>query len=519
MAGFGFANPELQKARMLAQLNGSTAIPQNVPAIGKAGQAAPTAMPQTPNPQVAVPPQPQAPAPAGPAPIPMPAMDPREQIARMGQPGAPAQPGQPGAPEDPAKRDPKWYEVAGALGHIVLSIDAGLRNQPMPDPPGGNPRQQQDQEMQVQEFIFNTAARAWEAMSKAPPEKRGEMLKQFKEIIAKVDPSFNLETFIEGMMDDSDWADQVAPQIAVMSDDAKSMFMARVRTIGGDPATAAAQVVKDREFMDSLQAFEDQRNTSVLKFKLQKVRAAMVSMNMDPNTFAGMTPEEFARVNNLLPESVRLTPSELATLQRQPELGGVIGWDPSPREESPTPSGGGAPSLDGTAGYAPPPRRAPTRPAPGPAVAPTEAPAADATGRPSPSPGASAPPPRTMQRPQTRQPQQPAPGAPRSPAPAPSSTGRPAAAPKPAKPAQAPYYPPGWNPRTPKPRAEPAPVTKVDAVGKRPQKPATPAPDAGKPPRERRVRATKDTTVPGIGKVRKGDVIIYNEDTGEYRRG
>lgn len=513
MAGLGFANPELQKARMLASLNGSTAIPQNVPAVGQAPQAAPSAMPQMPNPQASIAPQ-QAQMPqGGPQPIPMPQIDPREQIARMGQ-----QPQQ-GAPQDPEGRDPKWYEVAGALGHIVLSIDAGLRNQPMPDPPGGDPRQQQDQAMQVQEFLFNTSARAWEAIRNAPPESRGAMLKQFQEIIAKVDPSFDLPSFIEGMMDDSDWADQVAPQLAVMSEEGKSMFMARVRARGGDPATAAGEVIKDREFMDSLQAFEDQRNVPILKFKMQKVRAAMVSMNMDPDTFAGMSPEDFKRVNDLLPESVRLTPSELATLQRQPELGEPIGWSQPTGRDAPTPQAGGAPTMDDRAGYSPPPRR----PRPAAAVAPTEAPARDATGRPPTPRGASAPS-QTPQRPQTRQPQQPAPGSPRSPAPAPSSTGRPAAAPKPTKPAQAPYYPPGWNPRTPKPRPEPVPVTQVDAVGKRPQKPAQqPAPPpkaaSGMAPGERRVKASKDTTVPGLGKVKAGEIIIYNDETGEYRRG
>lgn len=509
MVGLGFANPELQKARMLATLNGSTAIPQNVMAVGQRAQAQPGAMPQMPNPQVSVQPQ-QGMAPPTPQPLPMPPIQPT-------QPQVP-QAGVPGAPQDPSQRDPRWYEVAGALGHIVLSIDAGLRNQPMPDPPGGDPRQQQDQAMQVQEFLFNTAARAWEAISKAPPENRAAMLKQFQEIIAKVDPSFDLGTFIEGMMDDGDWADQVAPQIAVMSEDAKSMFMARVRAMGGDPATAAAEVVKDRDFMNGLQEFEDQRNVPILKYKMQRVRAAMVSMNMDPDTFAGMSPEDFARVNNLLPESVRLTPSELATLQRQPELGAVIGWrQPTGEDEAPAPRAGGAPSMDDRAGYSPPPRR----PRPAAAVAPTEAPARDATGRPPAPRGASAPPP-TSQRPQTRQPQQPAPGAPRSPAP-PSSTGRPAAAPKAP---QKPYYPPGWNPRTPKPnpKRDGVPVTEVEVVGKRPQKPAQqPAPPpkaaSGMAPGERRVKASKDTTVPGLGKVKAGEIIIYNDETGEYRRG
>ena len=89
MAGLGFANPELQKARMLASLNGSTAIPQNMPAVGQAPQAAPSAMPQMPNPQASIAPQQpqQAQMPqGGPQPIPMPQIDPREQIARMQEP-------------------------------------------------------------------------------------------------------------------------------------------------------------------------------------------------------------------------------------------------------------------------------------------------------------------------------------------------------------------------------------------------------------------------------------------------
>lgn len=536
MAGLGFANPALQRAQLLAKLNGSTALPQDVMAVGKPAPGQPGGGPAAPSAQM-----PSMPAPPSPQPLPMPPIDTGELIARLGQPsapgapgapvapGTPGAPGAPGAPVDPKapgapgeKRDPKWYEVAGALGHIVLSIDAGLRNQPMPDPPGGDPRQQQDQEMQVQEFIMNTAARAWEAIRKAPPEQRSKILEQFREIIGRVAPEFDFQTFMEGMMDEADWADQIAPEIAVMSEDAKSMFMARVRAAGGDPAAAAATVLKDKEFMASLQDFEDKRNVPILKFKLQKVKAAMVSMNMDPATFAGMSPEDFERVNNLLPESVRLTPSELATMRRRPDLGEVIGYAPPSDaggdEESAPSYAGGAPTLDERAGYAPPPRK--PRPAPGAPGKPSEAPANDAPpSRPSAPRNGSAPSPQKPQTPQAPQkPGAPA-GAPKAPAPAPVKPGQPG---KPGDPGK-PYYPPGWKPRTPKPRPEPAPVTKVEVVGKRKPKPET-APQEAKPPSglgkgERRVRATKDTDIPGFGKVKKGEVIIYNDQTGEYRRG
>lgn len=74
------------------------------------------------------------------------------------------------------------------------------------------------------------------------------------------------------------------------------------------------------------------------------------------------------------------------------------------------------------------------------------------------------------------------------------------------------------------PKRDGVPVTRVDAVGQRPKKtappPATPpkAP-GGMAPGERRVKASKDTTVPGLGKVKAGEIIIYNDETGEYRRG
>ena len=45
----------------------------------------------------------------------------------------------------------------------------------------------------------------------------------------------------------------------------------------------------------------------------------------------------------------------------------------------------------------------------------------------------------------------------------------------------------------------------------------------GEPPPERappsRYRAPKDMTLPGVGRVKKGDPVIYDEATGKYRRG
>jgi hypothetical protein len=457
--GLGFANPELQRAQLLASLNGSTAIPKNVMAVGKAQQMQPSQMPQ---PQMPAMPSAASMATAAPtASVQMPQIQP-PPIA------APQQP-------QPEKKGPGFYETAGALGHIILSIDAGLRNQPMPDPPGGDPRAQQDQEMQVQEFVMNTAARAWEAMRKAPPEMRASMMKQFQDAIQKVAPDFDLPSFIEGLMDDSDWVDEIAPEVAVMSEEAKSMFMSRVRQSGEDPAAAAGNLLKDREFMDGLRAYDDDRNVPVLKFKLQKVRAAMTSMQMDPATFAGMTMEDFARINENLPESVRLSPSELATMKRRPELGGIIGLTGSPGRAAPI-DRGGPPSMETATGYSKPepPRYADRRPAPQASEAPRAAPE---PARPLPPASVSAPQARTApQKPQTQK-----------------------ASPKP-------NYPPGWNPDL---------VTKVEVVGKRPSKAAKEKP----PQRERRVVIPRDMNIPGYGRVKKGDALIYNYETGEYRKG
>lgn len=87
---------------------------------------------------------------------------------------------------------------------------------------------------------------------------------------------------------------------------------------------------------------------------------------------------------------------------------------------------------------------------------------------------------------------------------------------------QKPYYPPGFKPRTPN-----VPTTKVDAVGKRPSKqaqapaPQRPAAPAQQPPGQqgqKRIRVPKDMNIPGYGQARKGEVLIYDYATGQYRK-
>jgi len=501
MAGLGFANPERKRAEMLARMHGSTspvataAQPMLGPEMGPAMPA-----PQQPQPQAQMPGV-APPTPPTPAPLPMP------QI-----PATIPQSAQPPQAEAEAEDDgPAWHEVIGALGHVILSADAGYRGTAQPDNPFAK---DQDQEMQVQQFIMNTAARGWEAIRKADPENRPAIMKTFAEIIRKVDPNFDYEAFVDGLMSDPDRVDQMAPQIAMMSDEAKEMFMARVRAAGGDPATAAAEVIKDETFMKTLTDFDDERNMKVMPYKLERVKAALISMGMDPMMFANMTPEEFARVNNELPEKARLTPAEIATLRRQPSLGKILGLRYA--DEAPE---GGSPTMDGEAGYRPPSR--PQRPA---AVMPDEEPMDDGGDF---APPSRAPaPPRSSARPASPPAPPPArgPSAPRpAPAPAPKRPTTPAPQPSgkaPSKPSS-PYYPPGWNPRTPKPRPEPAPVTKVDVPGSRPKKPAQPAPapdTQSEGSRERRVVMPKDMEIKGFGKVKKGDVLVYDYKSGTYRR-
>lgn len=493
MAGLGFANPELMNAVKLAVQHGSTALPQMTAGAGQPGPAAAAAPPPSSVGQLPYPSQMKvAPPPGAVAPLPMPTPQIDTQANAAPPPTKPV-------PED-GKTDPHWWEVAGAIGHVILSVDAGLRNQPMPEPPGGDPREAQDQEMQVQEFTMNTVTRAWEAWRKAPPDQKGKVLEMFQSVIDKVQPGFDLDGFIKGMMDDSDWADMVAPDLAVLSPEGKSMFMAKVRQMGGDPAAAAAAVVKDEAFMKSLFDVDDQRNIPVLKFKLQKMRAALASMNMDPDTFADMTLDDLMRINANLPESVQLTPSELATMKRHPDLGTIIGMRSTGGSEPRGPES--APSIDRSTGYTPPPsqpsRRPPATPPRRPAPQ-SEVPAeGDAPRRPAPR----------------------VPARPVAPSTSPPSQGRPQTPPSagPRRPAAPPHYPPGWKPRTPN-----VPVQKVEAVGKRPKKQDAAPPPAAPPPqqpapREQRFRVPKDTNIPGFGNVKKGEIIIYDPVSGSYRR-
>jgi hypothetical protein len=476
MPGLGFVNPELLKARKLALMNGSTLQPGQ-PQPAASAPPPPSAVQQLPMPPMGG--QGGPPPPQSVQPLPMPAMDPAQSQAPPAYDGPPVQDGA-----------PEWTRIAGAIGHIILSADAGYHGRAMPAPPEGAGTKDQDQEMQVQYFLTNTVARAWEAVRNAAPEQRDKIIGLYSDAIRKVDPTFDLKKFMDEASSDSDWVDRVAPDVATMSDEAQAMFMAKVRQRGGDPATAAADVVKDQEFMKSLQDFDDRRNSPVLKYKLQRIRAAMVSMGMDPDTFAGMSMDDFARVNAELPEKARLSPSEMSTMRRHPDLAAALGMTtPSPEGESGPTSEQRPTGLEKASGYTPPSRPSERRP-PAARQAPTE----DAA-RPPPSPRrpANAPPrpaapaPRNQQGPQTR--------------PAPPATPK----------KQAPYYPPGWNPRTPK-----RPTAQQPAA---PPRSPTPAPRTPEPASaERRVVASRDVEVPGVGKVKKGEVVIYDSKTGKYRR-
>lgn len=57
--------------------------------------------------------------------------------------------------------------------------------------------------------------------------------------------------------------------------------------------------------------------------------------------------------------------------------------------------------------------------------------------------------------------------------------------------------------------------------GSRPKKPAQPAPapdTQSEGSRERRVVMPKDMEIKGFGKVKKGDVLVYDYKSGTYRR-
>lgn len=57
----------------------------------------------------------------------------------------------------------------------------------------------------------------------------------------------------------------------------------------------------------------------------------------------------------------------------------------------------------------------------------------------------------------------------------------------------------------------------AEMPGVAPAKKAAPAAAPAK--RERRIVVPKDTNIPGFGKAKKGDVLIYDYETGQYRRG
>lgn len=530
--GLGFANPAAKRAMMLAALNGSTALP--MPGAMPPGQPAPPPMEPQPSPGA---------APPTPAPLPMPNMpmvgpggrpSPEDvaqlpvnipQVGPGTDPAAP--PPAPGAPpaSDPEGKTPKWARIAGAIGHVLLSADAGYRGQPLPKYEDPAERERQEAQQQA-EFLINTTARMWEIMRNAPPDKRDAMMAQFEAALQKVNPDFDFRGMMESLETDADKVDKVAPQIAMMSPEAKQMFMAALSARGGD-AEAAAALLKDETFMKSLIDFEDSRNAPVVRYKLAAIQKAMDSLGLTPDQMADLTPENFEVLNAQLPEQYRLTPSEIATLRRRPEMGAGLGMQ--------TPKTKPDQTLNSRAGVPEEPEDAPPEP-----VADASSPPKPQR-PPAPSPSSGAPPRRPQGKP-TRSAKAPPPTRPKPGAPPAEGSGD--DDPNYAPPGAGPVYTrKGWQPDLADPavqrdlkklarergltreQVEAAIAEAGERAGKPPlkrgkaERPTAPPPERPKAKGTQKFKAPRDMTIPGVGPVKKGDVVTYDPATGKYTRG
>ena len=535
--GLGFANPELKRAQMLAQLNGSTRLPMNP------GSGPPPVSAELPGgPGAPLPAAPQAPQAAPQA---APQIDPSAALAAGINTSAQPQADPNIDPTGQGAGMPKWAKIAGAIGHVLLSIDAGYHGRGMPGAPDYlDPQKEQDQNMQVAEFLVNTTARAWEVSRKAPPGARGPMLEQFKQAIQRVAPDFDFDGFLNSMQTDAERMDELAPDLATLSEDAKRMVMAQINARGGN-ANAAAGVIKDQQFMAGVMDFEDDRNTPALRMKLQGIQNAMKQLGMPPDALADASPEGFRQFNGSLPEKYRLSPSEIGTLRRNGDLQRMIGLGQTPQER------GEDPTLESRAGRRPPPE---------PLRRDTAAAPEDEGEEPFDEPVAPAPPRRRATPPTSTTSAAP---------PAPPSQGqRPPqgqAKPRPGRPGTRPppdegegnafldemvrrgdegrrelqrrgvkaeqfvpqarqasnemnrYLEETGADRYPveemlQQRPEPAPQQ-----ARRPARGEQPRPE--KRPAPQRFTVPNDMSLPGVGKVKKGDAVIYDQTTGKYRRG
>ena len=535
--GLGFANPELKRAQLLAQLNGSTRLPMNpgsgpppvsaelpggpgapLPAAPQAPQAAPQAAPQQIDPSAAL----------------------AAGINTSAQP--PADPSMDSAAQ--AEGMPKWAKIAGAIGHVLLSIDAGYHGRGMPSAPDYlDPAKEQDQAMQVSEFLVNTTARAWEVARKAPPGVREPMLQQFKQAIQRVAPDFDFDGFLNSMQTDAERMDQLAPDLATLSEDAKRMVMAQINARGGN-AQAAAGVIKDEQFMSGVMDYEDSRNTPALRMKLQGISQAMKQLGMPADALADASPEGFLQFNGSLPEKYRLSPSEIGTLRRSQGLQRMIGLGQTPEERGEDPtleSRAGRPQRAPAMRHAEPPDEGgddegydePVAPAP---------PRRRATPPTSTTSAAPRPPASQGQRPPQGQ-SKPRPGRPGTRPPPDEGEGNafldemvrrgdegrrelqrrgvkaeqfvPQA--RQASNEMNRYLEETGADRYPveemlQQRPEPAPQQ-----ARRPARGEQPRPE--KRPAPQRFTVPNDMSLPGVGKVKKGDAVIYDQKTGKYRRG
>ena len=512
--GLGFAqpNPELARARNLAKLNGSTALPQ-----GAGTAQAPVIQPpanQSVGPAT-------APSPESVQPLPMPDAAMPDRSAQLAQAASTANP----------EKDVDWARALQAIGYTIQAADAGYRGTAMPESPEAQWAKEDAEEARRVEAGVQIMMQAWEASRKAPPEKRAALLQAYKAAAQKMDPNFDFDAFMEEVSTDADRADMLAPQIAMMSPEAKAMFMSGVRARGGD-AQAAASLIKDDDFMATIFDFEDNRNSSAVQYKMAALRAQLKKMGL-PDNALNLDPDKFAGLNEQLPKQMRLSPSELATLKRHPEyLGGISETPRTARNQTLDSRAGTGPAMsedeDDDPGVGdtlpdtppeevgPPPRR--------------------------PAPSRHAPPTTSGQ----------APGHQRVSAPAPVNV-PPPRPPKPRAKGQ-PLMPAGTGPVYTRPGYDPAladPATQralreegkkhgvdvddprvaeqiEDRIAEGPPKPRqakrqTPPPQPAAPPPQRsRVQRFSippgGRTIPGIGPMKEGEMVEYDPRTKRYRR-
>ncbi len=222
--------------------------------------------------------------------------------------------------QEPASPFPKFSEnPIAALGLIISNAADGFRGKQLPtDILRQEALAAEELEIRKASAVFDGIVKIQSILKTTPADKREVIATQFTEAFKNVAPGFDFSVFVWEDFNADDFA-QAAPNLADLSDASKRMVMSRIRLLGGG-ADSAAEVLADKDYLESVFAFEDDFNRPQIIANIRGVQQILQANSIGPEQMPQMTMAEFESLNSQIPENVGFSKSEIGTIRRQVDL-------------------------------------------------------------------------------------------------------------------------------------------------------------------------------------------------------